>query len=102
MPSDKSGFMYIPNTEDWKKEELQQTLYQRETNLTYVRIVHELHLTKIPSPIKGKKTPSPIKEEKAATKAETATEDGEEEDNYLDLDLSGGQIQIVEFYAPWW
>lgn len=90
--------MYIPNTEDWKKEELQQTLYQRETNLTYVRIVHELHLTKIPSPIKG---------EKEAAKAAAATKDGEEEeevqeDNYLDLDLSGGQIQIVEFYAPWW
>ena len=97
MPSDRSGFMYIPNTEDWKKEELQQTLYQRETNLTYVRIVHELHLTKIPSPTKG---------EKEAAIANTATKDGEEEevqeDNYLDLDLSGGQIQIVEFYAPWW
>jgi hypothetical protein len=112
---------------NWTEEELEETLYQRDPDPS-VRIINELKYENLPPPTAIQpedETADANAEDNVekdadgntdvnanANSNENNTQEEIAQDNKpepepqgpppaLDLDLSGDQVHIVEFYAPW-
>jgi len=94
----------------WTKEDLEETLYQRDPDPS-ARIINEF---KYLSPVRPTNTTTTDTNAITKSKGEGVDQENKKELDHeknleeeepppalLDLDLSGDQVQIVEFYAPW-
>ncbi len=104
----------------WSSEDIEETLYKSDEDPAY-RIIHEIKYEPPTKPFKkdpstafsrdkgkehqhrgsdGGEDLDPLSEQRVEKKNDDGDED-EPPAAVLDLDLSDGQIHIVEFYAPW-